>query len=56
MEAKILDELHVHVVPVLLGDGVRLFDHLGTELIELERTGVIASSSGVTHLSFKVPK
>jgi hypothetical protein len=41
------------VVPVLLGDGVRLFDHLGTEPIELERTGLIADPD-VTHMTFRV--
>ena len=38
LEAGLLDEVHVDVVPVLLGDGVRLFDNLGPENIELERT------------------
>jgi dihydrofolate reductase len=55
IEAGLLDELHVHVVPVLLGDGVRLFHDLGSHLIELERTRVIESSD-VTHLSFIVLK
>jgi len=50
-----LDELHLHIVHVLLGDGVRLFDHLGTHLVELEGTSVIESSD-VTHLSFNVVK
>ncbi len=54
IEASLLDELHLHIVPVLLGDGVRLFDRLGTNLIQLERTGLIESSSGMTHLSFNV--
>src|ERR671921_1892856 len=31
IRAGLLDEIHVDLVPVLLGDGVRLFDHLGTE-------------------------
>jgi hypothetical protein len=42
-------------VPVLLGDGVRLFDHLGAVPIELERTQVV-EGSGVTHLAFRVVK
>ena len=37
----------------LLGDGIRLFDRLGPEPIELERTRVI-ESPGVTHLRFRV--
>lgn len=43
------------MVPVLLGEGIRLFEHLGTEHIELERTRVI-EAPGVTHLSFRVVK
>jgi hypothetical protein len=45
----------VDIVPVLLGAGVRLFDHLGTEQIELERTGLIADPD-VTHMTFRVLK
>src|SRR5215217_125748 len=49
------DGVNVDVVPVLLGDGVRLFDHLGNEHIELERTGLLADPD-VTHISFRVLK
>ena len=45
----------VDMVPVLLGGGVRFFDHLGPGHIELERTGVIAAP-GVTHMTFRVLK
>ena len=50
-----VDEVQIHVVPVLLGDGLRLFEHLGTEPIELETTRVI-DSPDVTHLKFAVVK
>jgi dihydrofolate reductase len=53
IRAGLLDVIHVDLVPVLLGGGVRLFDHLGTTPIELESTEVI-EGSGVTHLTFKV--
>ncbi|HYQ84742.1 MAG TPA: dihydrofolate reductase family protein, partial [Rubrobacter sp.] len=53
LEAGLLDEVHVDVVPVLLGDGVRLFDNLGTAPIELERTGLVADPD-VTHMTFRV--
>jgi dihydrofolate reductase len=56
IEAGLLDELRVHVTPSLLGDGVRLFDHLGTHWVELERTRVIASSSGVAHIQYRIIK
>jgi dihydrofolate reductase len=55
IEAELLDEIHVDLVPVLLGGGVRLFEHLGTEPIELESARVI-EASGVTHLTFRVVK
>lgn len=41
IKAGLLDEIHVDLAPVLLGEGVRLFEHLGTEPIELERTSVV---------------
>jgi dihydrofolate reductase len=55
LSAGLLDEIQIHLVPVLLGDGRRLFDHLATSRIELERTRVI-ESAGVTHLKFRVAK
>lgn len=55
LRAGLLDEIQVHVVPVLLGAGVRLFDQLGDEPIELEQTRVI-ESTGVTHLRYRVVK
>ena len=55
IRAGLLDEIHVDLVPVLLGDGVRLFDNLGTVPIELESTRVI-EGAGVTHLTFRVVK
>jgi hypothetical protein len=51
--AGVLDELEVHQVPVLLGDGRLLFDGLGPEHIELELARVI-DASGVTHLRYRV--
>jgi dihydrofolate reductase len=55
IRAGILDEVHVDLVPVLLGDGVRLFEHLGAGPIELESTRVL-EGAGVTHLTFRVNK
>jgi dihydrofolate reductase len=48
----LLDELQIHVVPLLLGDGVRLFDHVDPT-VDLELTRVIESPS-VTHLRYRV--
>ena len=53
LRAGKLDEIQVSVVPLLLGSGVRLFDHLGSNPIELEQTRVI-ESEGVTHLRYRV--
>ena len=55
IRAGLLDEIHVDLVPVLLGDGVRLFEHIGAGPIELESTRVI-EGAGVTHLTFRVVK
>jgi len=55
IRAGLLDEIHIDLVPVLLGGGVRLFDHLGTGPMELESTRVI-EGAGVTHLTFRVVK
>ena len=55
IRAGLLDEIHIDLVPVLLGDGIRLFDHLGTGPIELESTEVI-EGAGVTHLTCRVVK
>ena len=55
LNAGLLDELQIHVAPLLLGDGVRLFDQLGTEPPKLEVTRVIESPT-VTHLRYRVVK
>jgi dihydrofolate reductase len=54
LRAGLLDQLQVHVVPVLLGDGRRLFADGLLEGPELERTSVVSSPTGVTHLSYRV--
>ena len=53
LAAGVLDELEIHFIPVLLGQGRRLFDHLGPEHIELERTRVL-EGDGVTHMRYRV--
>ena len=54
LAAGVLDELEIHVIPVLLGEGRRLFDHMGPEHIELERTRVLEGDGGVTHMHYRV--
>jgi dihydrofolate reductase len=53
IHAGLLDELQIHLVPVLLGDGIRLFERMGPEHVELECTRVI-DPPGATHLRFRV--
>jgi dihydrofolate reductase len=52
LAAGLLDEMQIHVAPLLLGGGVRLLDGLDDAPKELEITRVI-SSPAVTHLKFR---
>ena len=54
LRAGLVDEIIVQVIPVLLGQGIRLFDHLGPGHIPLTRTRVEAGPGGVTHLFYQV--
>ena len=57
LRAGLLDELQLHVVPALLGDGVRLFsDHVGNAPVALECTRVVESPTGVTHVRYRVAR
>jgi dihydrofolate reductase len=51
--AGLLDELQIHVVPVLLGGGTRLLESLGG--VKLEKTRVIDSPL-VTHLKYRIKR
>jgi dihydrofolate reductase len=53
LEAGLLDEVQLDLVPVLLGGGVRLFEHRGPGPRELERTRMLAAP-GVTHLRYRI--
>jgi dihydrofolate reductase len=54
LAAGVLDELELHVVPVLFGQGRRLFDGLAAGQIELERTRILEGENGITHLRYQV--
>ncbi|HEY0417477.1 MAG TPA: dihydrofolate reductase family protein [Gaiellaceae bacterium] len=53
LNAGLLDEIHVDLAAVLLGEGVRLFDHLATTPAVLGSPTVVAGV-GVTHLRYPV--
>jgi dihydrofolate reductase len=53
IKAGYVDELQVHVVPVLLGGGTRLFENLGDSKLEKIR---VVDSPEVTHLKFRIIK
>ena len=56
IQAGLADELHIDIMPVLLGGGLRLFEDIGLEPIRLERVEVVTLPGGRTHLRFRVIK
>jgi dihydrofolate reductase len=52
LAAGLLDELELHVVPLLLGDGARPFDNLGDAEVQLEQVRAV-EAPGVTHLKYR---
>jgi riboflavin biosynthesis pyrimidine reductase len=48
-----MDEVQIHIAPLLLGDGVRLFEGLGSERPALEVARVVESPA-VTHIRYRV--
>jgi dihydrofolate reductase len=55
LQAGLLDELSLHIVPMLLGNGVPLFNQLDVKHIELECTGAV-NTPRVTHMTYRVVK
>jgi dihydrofolate reductase len=54
LKAGLVDTFRVHVVPVLLGDGVRLFEgDLADAVGKIECTRVLESPTGVVHLTYR---
>ena len=49
----LLDEIEIHLIPVLLGDGRPLFEQLGAQHRELDRLAVRTGEGGVTHLRYR---
>ena len=55
LRAGLLDELSIHLVPVLFGGGTRMFDDLGDGHVQLENLGSVQTAAA-THLRFRVPR
>jgi dihydrofolate reductase len=55
LKAGLLDEMQIHLIPVLLGEGIRLFEDFDPEGLELRRASSI-ETPGATHLRFEVVK
>jgi riboflavin biosynthesis pyrimidine reductase len=55
LRAGLVDEIGIHLVPVLFGSATRMFDHLGEEHIQLEAAGIVQTRLA-THLRYRVVK
>lgn len=56
IRAGLADELHIDIMPVLFCGGLRLFEAIGTERLQLERLTVMGLPAGRTHLTFRFVK
>ena len=56
LKAGLADELHVDIMPVLLGGGLRPFENIDPKSIQLERIKVMELPGGRTHLRFRITK
>ena len=52
LDADLVDEMEINLVPIFLGDGERLFDHLGAGNPQFAHVRTVAAP-GVTHLNFE---
>jgi dihydrofolate reductase len=53
LKAGLVDELFLHIAPILLGDGVRLFEHLGDKAIRLRKISSL-DAEDMSHVRFEV--
>ncbi len=53
--AGLVDEIRIHLVPVLFGSGIRLFEHLGSEHIQLETIETVETPAAI-HMRFRTVK
>ena len=55
LRTGLVDELHISLVPVIFGEGIRLFDNMGDDAIKLHRLDVV-EGEGVTHIKYRIDK
>ncbi len=55
LKAGLVDELHIDIAPVVLGKGVRLFEHLASLPLVLEQLASV-QGQGVTHIHYRIVK
>jgi dihydrofolate reductase len=55
LKLGLVDEISIHLVPVLFGSGIRLFEHLGSEHVQLETIEVTETKEAI-HLRFRLLK
>ncbi|MEM9954641.1 MAG: dihydrofolate reductase family protein [Chloroflexota bacterium] len=53
LRAGLIDELHINLVPVIFGEGLRLFDNLSDNTIKLQKLSVIEGDD-VTHIQYRM--
>ena len=53
IRAGLLDELEIHLTPLILGGGARLFDNVGEARFEVAR---VVDAPGVTHVKYRIVK
>lgn len=56
IQAGLADELHIDIMPILLGEGLRLFEDFGLPPIQLTRLGVSTLPSGRTSIKYRIEK
>ena len=56
LKAGLADELHIDIMPVLFGGGLRPFEDIGAGQIQLERVAVVELPGGRTNLQFRIIK
>lgn len=54
IKAGLADEIEIGIMPILLGAGLRFFEHLGTKEVQLEKIRVLESPGSRTDIKFRV--